>query len=275
MRRTAITGIGVVAPGASSARRSGTRSPRDGPRRGRSRPSTPPDFARRSPPRSISIRSAAGLSEHERRRHGSLRAVRRRGRGRGRHRLRAGPRGARSRPHGRQSSAPRSAARWCWRTATWRSPTTARSGWSIRAYAPPFLYQGLIPSTLASEIALKFGAHGPSVVISTGCTSGIDAIGYGHQMIQDGEADIVISGAAESPGVADLDGVLRSDQGDLAAQRRRGPRLAAVRPRPRRLRDGRGLRGADPRGAGRRARPRRAHLLRGHRVRQRAATPTT
>jgi minimal PKS ketosynthase (KS/KS alpha) len=66
-------------------------------------------------------------------------------------------------------------------------------------YAPPFLYQGLIPSSLSSEIALKFGAHGPAVVISTGCTSGIDAIGYGHQMIQDGEADIVISGASESP----------------------------------------------------------------------------
>ena len=66
-------------------------------------------------------------------------------------------------------------------------------------YAPPFLYQGLIPSSLASEIALKFSAHGPAVVISTGCTSGIDAIGYAHQMIQDGEADIVISGASESP----------------------------------------------------------------------------
>jgi minimal PKS ketosynthase (KS/KS alpha) len=65
-------------------------------------------------------------------------------------------------------------------------------------YAPPFLYQGLIPSSLASEVALRFGAHGPSVVISTGCTSGIDAIGYGHQMIQDDEADIVIAGAAES-----------------------------------------------------------------------------
>jgi minimal PKS ketosynthase (KS/KS alpha) len=66
-------------------------------------------------------------------------------------------------------------------------------------YAIPFLYQGLIPSSLASEIALKFQAHGPAVVISTGCTSGIDAIGYGHHMIQDGEADIVIAGAAESP----------------------------------------------------------------------------
>jgi minimal PKS ketosynthase (KS/KS alpha) len=67
------------------------------------------------------------------------------------------------------------------------------------AYSPPFLYQALIPSSLASEIALKFHAHGPAVVISTGCTSGIDAVGYGHQLIQDGEAEIVISGASESP----------------------------------------------------------------------------
>ena len=62
----------------------------------------------------------------------------------------------------------------------------------------PFLYHALVPSTLASEVALKFGARGPSVVVSTGCTSGIDAIGYGHQLIQDDEADIVIAGASES-----------------------------------------------------------------------------
>jgi minimal PKS ketosynthase (KS/KS alpha) len=67
-------------------------------------------------------------------------------------------------------------------------------------YALPFLYnKGLVPSSLASEVALKFAAHGPAVVVSTGCTSGIDAIGYGHQMIQEGEADVVISGASESP----------------------------------------------------------------------------
>ncbi len=65
-------------------------------------------------------------------------------------------------------------------------------------YANPFLYQALVPSSLAAEIALRFGAHGPAMVHSTGCTSGIDAIGYGHQLIQDGEADIVIAGAAES-----------------------------------------------------------------------------
>jgi minimal PKS ketosynthase (KS/KS alpha) len=67
------------------------------------------------------------------------------------------------------------------------------------AYSSPFLYLGLVPSSLASEVALKFRAHGPAVVISTGCTSGIDALGYGHWMIQDNEADVVIAGAAESP----------------------------------------------------------------------------
>ena len=64
--------------------------------------------------------------------------------------------------------------------------------------AGPHLYEALVPSSLASEVAARFGAHGPAVVISTGCTSGIDAVGYGHQLIQDGEADIVIAGASES-----------------------------------------------------------------------------
>jgi minimal PKS ketosynthase (KS/KS alpha) len=66
-------------------------------------------------------------------------------------------------------------------------------------YAMPFVYQALVPSSLASEIAMRYQAHGPAAVISTGCTSGIDGIGWGHQLIQDGRADIVISGAADSP----------------------------------------------------------------------------
>jgi minimal PKS ketosynthase (KS/KS alpha) len=63
----------------------------------------------------------------------------------------------------------------------------------------PYLYNSIVPSSLASEIAVRFHAHGPAAVISTGCTSGIDAIGYGHNLIQDGDADIVIAGASESP----------------------------------------------------------------------------
>jgi minimal PKS ketosynthase (KS/KS alpha) len=63
----------------------------------------------------------------------------------------------------------------------------------------PHLYEALVPSTLAAELAAHFAAHGPATVVSTGCTSGIDAIGYGFQLIQDGEADIIIAGACEAP----------------------------------------------------------------------------
>jgi minimal PKS ketosynthase (KS/KS alpha) len=65
--------------------------------------------------------------------------------------------------------------------------------------ARPFLYDALVPSSLASEVAARSGAHGPVCCVSTGCTSGIDAIGHAAQLIQDGQADRVITGAADSP----------------------------------------------------------------------------
>ena len=143
---------------------------------------------------------------------------------------------------------------------TSRSATEGRSGSSTPSYASPFLYQALVPSTLASEVALKFGAHGPAVVVSTGCTSGIDAIGYGHQLIQDGEADIVIAGAAES-GISPIS--MACFDPIKATSRRNddaGARLAAVRPRPRRVRDGRGRRPCSSSRSSRRALARGAHV---------------
>jgi minimal PKS ketosynthase (KS/KS alpha) len=66
-------------------------------------------------------------------------------------------------------------------------------------YASQFLHQALVPSCGATELAVRFGAHGPATVVSTGCTSGIDAVGYGSQLIEDGDADVVISGASDAP----------------------------------------------------------------------------
>ncbi|MDT3442120.1 MULTISPECIES: beta-ketoacyl synthase [unclassified Pseudofrankia] len=66
-------------------------------------------------------------------------------------------------------------------------------------YGSQFLYHALVPSCLATEVATRFGAHGPAFVVSTGCTSGIDAVGYAHQLIVDGEADIMIAGASDAP----------------------------------------------------------------------------
>ena len=227
---------------AASATPFGRQSPPDARRRGGSHSSTPRASARRSPPSATSTRWRPASASTRSAAHGSLHPVHHRRRDRGDDRQRAGEREDRPRPYRGSASARPSAARWCWRTATWRCPTTAGSGWWDPDYAPPFLYQGLVPSSLASEVALKFGAHGPSVVVSTGCTSGIDAIGYGHQMIQDDEAALRDGGRSGSGHLPDLDGVLRPDQGDLAAQRRRRARLAPVRPRPRWVRDGRGRR---------------------------------
>jgi minimal PKS ketosynthase (KS/KS alpha) len=72
--------------------------------------------------------------------------------------------------------------------------------WQVdERYASRFLYQALVPSSAATEVACRFRAHGPAAVISTGCTSGLDSIGYGHQLIEDGDADVVIAGAADAP----------------------------------------------------------------------------
>jgi minimal PKS ketosynthase (KS/KS alpha) len=66
-------------------------------------------------------------------------------------------------------------------------------------HAAPFLYQSLVPSSGAAELAARFGAHGPAVVVSTGCTSGIDAVGHALGLIQDDDADVVIAGASDAP----------------------------------------------------------------------------
>ncbi|MGV9294746.1 beta-ketoacyl-[acyl-carrier-protein] synthase family protein [Amycolatopsis sp. NPDC003676] len=61
------------------------------------------------------------------------------------------------------------------------------------------LYPALVPSSLAAETAIRLHACGPVVTVSTGCTSGIDAVGLAHEMILDGEADVVLAGASDAP----------------------------------------------------------------------------
>jgi minimal PKS ketosynthase (KS/KS alpha) len=66
-------------------------------------------------------------------------------------------------------------------------------------YASRYLMHALVPSCGATELAVRFGAHGPATVVSTGCTSGIDSIGYAAQLIEDGDADVVLAGASDAP----------------------------------------------------------------------------
>ncbi|NEC87962.1 beta-ketoacyl synthase [Streptomyces sp. SID12501] len=66
-------------------------------------------------------------------------------------------------------------------------------------YGVPHLYGYMVPSTLAAEVAWRARAEGPVALISTGCTSGLDAIAHGVQLIEEGAADIVIAGATDAP----------------------------------------------------------------------------
>jgi 3-oxoacyl-[acyl-carrier-protein] synthase II len=53
--------------------------------------------------------------------------------------------------------------------------------------------------TLASEVSMRFGFRGLSHVISTGCTSSTDAIGYAFRTIQAGGLDVMIAGGVDAP----------------------------------------------------------------------------
>lgn len=72
--------------------------------------------------------------------------------------------------------------------------------WTVdHEYAVPELYRHFVPSSMAAEVAWTAGAEGPAAIVSTGCTSGLDALGYAVELIREGTADIMIAGATEAP----------------------------------------------------------------------------
>ncbi|UQX03443.1 beta-ketoacyl-[acyl-carrier-protein] synthase family protein [Streptomyces sp. RerS4] len=66
-------------------------------------------------------------------------------------------------------------------------------------YAVPHLYNFLVPSSFAAEVAWAVGAEGPCTVVSTGCTSGLDSVGYAVELIREGSADVVVAGSSDAP----------------------------------------------------------------------------
>lgn len=67
------------------------------------------------------------------------------------------------------------------------------------SYGVPHLYGYLVPSSIACEVAWEVGAEGPAAIISTGCTSGLDSVGYACELVREGAADIMIAGATDAP----------------------------------------------------------------------------
>ncbi|HJY34140.1 MAG TPA: beta-ketoacyl-[acyl-carrier-protein] synthase family protein, partial [Vicinamibacterales bacterium] len=68
-------------------------------------------------------------------------------------------------------------------------------GWKrVTPYAIPVSIVGMI----STEISIALELHGISHVVSTGCTSSTDAIGYATSLIRSGEADVILSGGADA-----------------------------------------------------------------------------
>jgi beta-ketoacyl-acyl-carrier-protein synthase II len=63
----------------------------------------------------------------------------------------------------------------------------------------PDLYDASMFNTPSSEISAKYGLQGVCNTISTGCTAGTDSVGFSLEAIQDGDVDIMITGASEAP----------------------------------------------------------------------------
>jgi len=56
-----------------------------------------------------------------------------------------------------------------------------------------------VMGTLSSELNVRFGLRGTSHIITSGCTSSTDALGYSCRQIQSGRLDWVLSGGADAP----------------------------------------------------------------------------
>ena len=63
----------------------------------------------------------------------------------------------------------------------------------------PDLYDAAMFNTPSIEISSRYGFKGICNTLSTGCTAGTDSLGFGLEVIQDGQQDIMVCGAAEAP----------------------------------------------------------------------------
>ncbi|TMJ95164.1 MAG: beta-ketoacyl-[acyl-carrier-protein] synthase family protein [Actinobacteria bacterium] len=62
----------------------------------------------------------------------------------------------------------------------------------------PFAISSSVIGMVSSELSIRFGFTGPSHVLSDGCTSSTDAIGYALHAVRRGDQPIVLTGGAEA-----------------------------------------------------------------------------
>lgn len=62
----------------------------------------------------------------------------------------------------------------------------------------PFLIPMLIVNMAPGQISITFGLKGPNTCVATACATGSNAVGDAMRLIQRGDADVMVSGGAES-----------------------------------------------------------------------------
>lgn len=66
-------------------------------------------------------------------------------------------------------------------------------------YVSPYTVAAGSPNPCSGELAAELGLRGPSITISSGCTSGANAINHAYQQIQLGKATVMLAGGTDSP----------------------------------------------------------------------------
>ena len=83
------------------------------------------------------------------------------------------------------------------RASTSARRSTATSSPTGGRHVTPYAIAVGIVGMVSSEVSISLGLRGISHVLSTGCTSSTDALGYAARLIRSGEADVLLSGGAD------------------------------------------------------------------------------
>ncbi|GIW79938.1 MAG: 3-oxoacyl-[acyl-carrier-protein] synthase 2 [Gemmatales bacterium] len=62
----------------------------------------------------------------------------------------------------------------------------------------PFVIPKMIPNAAAANISIQFGLCGPNTAVATACASAANAIADAQRVIQNGQADVMVTGGSEA-----------------------------------------------------------------------------
>jgi 3-oxoacyl-(acyl-carrier-protein) synthase len=62
----------------------------------------------------------------------------------------------------------------------------------------PLLIPMIVVDSASVQVAIRYGAHGPSVGLASACATGADAIGMAYETIRRGDASVMITGGCEA-----------------------------------------------------------------------------